>query len=312
MGPAAGAAVMGTGIASSALALDGEEALSRVLLAVTAAMWIGLALSVTTLALRDPGRIRKDAQSPTALTGVAGTAVLGTRLTLVGWAWAGFALLAVAVALWVVLLGTVLSHWETPTVGVSLLLTVSIQSVAILAAVVGASENAVWLVAVALAPFLAGLVLYGFVIARFDLHQLVTGRGDQWITGGALAISALAAARITLAAESVGALGGITGALEDASIALWAATLAWLPVLLVTEVAQPRLGYDVRRWSTVFPVGMYAVCSFVVGTAASASGLTDFAEVWVWVAVAVWAVVFAGSVRRAQPFSPRVTRYGPG
>jgi tellurite resistance protein TehA-like permease len=230
---------------------------------------------------------------------VAGTAVLGTRLTLLGWHWAGIALLVVAVVLWLGLVGTVLRHWQTPTVGVSLLLTVSIESVAILAAVLGESENAAWLVVAALVPFVAGLALYGFVIARFDLRQLVAGRGDQWITGGALAISALAAARITLAAESLGVLGGVTGVLQDVSIALWAATIAWLPVLLVTEVAQPRLRYDVRRWSTVFPVGMYAACSFVVGTAVSAAVLTDFARIWVWVALAVWALVFAGTLRRA-------------
>ena len=65
---------------------------------------------------------------------------------------------------------------------------------------------------------------------------------------------------------------------------LWALTIAWLPVLLAAEVLRPRLRYDVRRWSTVFPVGMYAACSFVVGAAARAPGITDFARVWVWVA----------------------------
>jgi len=295
---------MGTGIASSALSLDGQETLSRVLLVIAAAMWITLAIGLGTLALRDPGRIRHDAQSPTALTGVAGTAVLGTRLTLLGWAWVGIALLSIAVVLWLALVGTVLGHWRTPTVGASLLLTVSVESLAILAAVLGESRDAAWLVIAALAPFVAGLAFYGVVIARFDLRQLIIGRGDHWITGGALAISALAAARITLAAESTGVLGGLTGALEDASIALWAATMVWLPVLLVTEALRPRPGYDVRRWSTVFPVGMYAACSFVVGEVASASGLTAFAEVWVWVALAVWGVVFAGTLMSRVPASP--------
>jgi hypothetical protein len=35
-----------------------------------------------------------------------------------------------------------------------------------------------------------------FVISRFDLRQLVVGHGDHWITGGALAISTLAAGKI--------------------------------------------------------------------------------------------------------------------
>jgi hypothetical protein len=288
---------MGTGIASGALSLDGQEALSSALLSLAAAMWIALALGVAILAFRDPGRIRRDAESPTALTGVAATAVLGTRLTLLGWGWAGIALLGLSVALWLVLVVAVLSHWRTPTVGVSLLLTVAAESLAVLAAVVGESQNASWLVAASLAPFLLGLAFYGFVIARFDLRQLLTGRGDQWITGGALAISALAAARIALAAEHVGVLGGLTALLEDTSVALWAATIAWLPVLLAAEAAKPRIRYDARRWSTVFPVAMYAACSFVVGTEAGAGGLMDFAKIWVWVALAVWVVVFAGAIR---------------
>ena len=41
---------------------------------------------------------------------------------------------------------------------------------------------------------------------------------------------------------------------------------------------------------------MYAACSFVVGKVASAQA-TDFARVWVWVALAVWALVATGLVR---------------
>jgi hypothetical protein len=33
-------------------------------------------------------------------------------------------------------------------------------------------------------------------MSRFDVRELVIGRGDQWITGGALAISALTATNI--------------------------------------------------------------------------------------------------------------------
>jgi uncharacterized membrane protein YoaK (UPF0700 family) len=43
---------------------------------------------------------------------------------------------------------------------------------------------------------------------------------------------------------------------------------------------------------------MYAACSFVVGAAAGASALTHFAQVWIWVALAVWLVVATGTVRR--------------
>jgi len=81
------------------------------------------------------------------------------------------------------LLTPVPTHWVTPTVGVSLVLTVSTQSLT-LSAALAASERADWLLYAALAPFLLGLVFYVFVISRFDFRQLGVGRGDHWITGG--------------------------------------------------------------------------------------------------------------------------------
>jgi tellurite resistance protein TehA-like permease len=186
----------------------------------------------------------------------------------------------------------------TPTVGVSLVLTVSTESLAVLSAAVAQHERAPWLLHAALGPFLLGLAFYLFVISRFDLRQLTTGRGDHWITGGALAISTLAAGRIALAANSLHTLGGIHHVLKTASVVLWAMTMAWLPFLVAAELLRPRLTYDVRRWSTVFPVGMYAACSFLSGAAADAPGVTDFARVWVWAGVAVWLVVTAAMLRR--------------
>jgi hypothetical protein len=59
--PAAGAEVMGTGIVSIALSLDGQETLSRVILAIAAVMWVALALLLPLRAARDPAGFRADA-----------------------------------------------------------------------------------------------------------------------------------------------------------------------------------------------------------------------------------------------------------
>jgi tellurite resistance protein TehA-like permease len=297
--PASGAVVMGTGIVSIALSLDGHETISRIVLVFDAVFWVTLSVLLPARATRDRTRFRSDVRTPAALTSAAGTAVLGTRLSLLGWHWAGAALFVIAGALWLALLVPVLTNWRTPTVGASLVLTVSTESLAVLAAVLATRDPAHGLLIAALAPFVLGLAFYVFVIARFDLRQLSVGRGDHWITGGALAISTLAAARLTIGAKALGTLGGGGGALRDLALGLWVVTMLWLPVLLLAEVLRPRLGYDVRRWSTVFPVGMYAACSFAVGTAAHASAVTSFARVWVWVALAVWTAVLAAMLRRA-------------
>jgi len=296
--PESGAIVMGTGIVSTGLAVDGRETLSRGLLVICAVAWVALALLLGAALLRDRPQVERAARTLPALTGVAATEVLGSRLIMLGWNWAGTVLLVIALVLWLALLRPVLTHWAVPTIGVSFLLTVSTESLAVLSGSVAAAEGARWLLDVALAPFVLGLAFYAFVFARFDFRQLGLGHGDQWITGGALAISTLAAAGITLSGRTLHALVGIAGALKVTTVVLWCLTIVWLPLLVFAEVARPRLAYDVRRWSTVFPVGMYAACSFQAGSAAHVPAITDFAKVWVWVGVAVWVIVFAAMLAR--------------
>jgi hypothetical protein len=296
--PAAGAEVMGTGIVSVGLSLDHHETLSRILLVIASVMWVTLAVLVPLRARRDRARFLADVRTPPALTSVAGTAVLGTRFALLGWTGVGIAMLVLALGVWSLLLTPVLRHWKTPTVGASLVLTVSTESLAVLAATLALLERTDWLLVAALAPFVLGLCFYVFVIARFDVNQLAVGHGDHWITGGALAISTLAAGKLLAGAKGLAILGGGGGFLKNVALGLWVLTMLWLPVLLVVEVVWPRFEYDVRRWSTVFPFGMYAACSFVVGAAAHASAISSFARVWIWIALAVWAVVLAAMIRR--------------
>jgi tellurite resistance protein TehA-like permease len=151
----------------------------------------------------------------------------------------------------------------------------------------------------ALVPFGLGLGLYVLVLSRFDFRQLAVGHGDHWITGGALGIAALAAGTIAAGAKALGVLGDGGGALEDMAIALWVLTMLWLLVLLFAEARWRRFGYDARRWSTVFPLGMYAACSFAVGVVAHAGGITAFARVWVWVGTAAWAIVLLATIGHA-------------
>jgi Voltage-dependent anion channel len=291
--PAAGTWVMGTAIVSIGLSLDGRELLSRVILAMAVAVWATLAGLLPLRAARDTTRFRTDVRTPGALTAPVATAVLGTRLTLLGWAWAGIATLMIALALWTALLRPVLAGWKSPTVGTSLLLAVSAESLAVLGATLASQERARWLLIAAFVPFALGLVFYLFVIGRFDFRQLAVGHGDHWITGGALGIAALAAARIAAAASTLGILGGGGGALEDIALGLWALTMLWL-------VARwPRLAYDERRWATVFPLGMYAACSFAVGVTAHAGAILSFARAWVWIGLASWVIVAAATIRRS-------------
>jgi len=294
---AGGAVVMGTGIVSTGLALDGQTLLSLVLLGLTALVWCIVAAAVAAAALAARGALLEHARTPGALTWVAGTNVLGARLSLLGWDRAAAALLALAVALWLVLVPAVLSRWRTPTVGLSFLLAVATESVAVLSARLAVTDGIRWLALAALVPCALGLLFYLLVLARFDLRQLGVGAGDHWIAGGALAIAALAVARCAQAVSVLHGRAGEGSALATAALAVWAAAAAWLPALLAAELVRRRRGFDERRWSTVFPLGMYAACSFAAPGAAGIGGLATFARVWIWPAFAAWLLVAAASVR---------------
>jgi Voltage-dependent anion channel len=295
---------MGTAIVSIGLYLDGVKVVSRVLLAAAGIAWIVAGVLAGLCVWAERTELAHRAAAPGTLALVAGSAVLGTRLVFLGWIAAGAALLSIAVVLSLTLMPLVVAHWRTPTVGVSLMPAVATQSVAILAAELGGRLSAAWLIEVAFAVFLVGLGFYVAAMARFDRHQLLVGRGDHWITGGALAISSLAAGSIAIGAQGLGAPGGLAIALKDVAVALWALTMVWLPVLLVAELARPRLRYTAERWSTVFPVGMYAASAFIVAAVAGSPAIRDFARIWVWIAAATWLAVLAGMSRRVLRSPP--------
>jgi tellurite resistance protein TehA-like permease len=303
--PASGAVVMATGIVSIALSLDGQHALSYVLLAAAAAAWIMLCLVLAGRIVRERERVCNEACSPAALTGAASTAVLGARLAMVGWSRVAIVLLGIAAAVWLLLLVPVLRHWVTPTSGVSFLLTVSTESLAVLCATLAGREHATWLLYVALVLLAVGVAFYVFAISSFDPHQIALGHGDHWITGGALAVAALAGGRVTLAAHSLDALHGISASLKDIALALWLLAIAWLPVLLAAEALRPRLRYDIRRWSTVFPFGMYAACSFTIGAVSGTRAITDFARLWTWIGLGAVLITFIAMIRRGLQFARR-------
>jgi hypothetical protein len=290
---------MGTGIVSIGLALDHQQTLSQILFGIAVALWLILFASFTGRCLWQRPRWRQEARAPEALTTVAGTAVVGDRLTLLGEDWAGYLLLLVALTLWLLLLPRILRHWSTPTTGAAFMLTVATESLAVLAALLATEGRVAWLAAAALAPLVLGLGAYLFVVAQVDLRQLLLGRGDHWIFGGALAIATLACARSTAALSATATLVDIHPALREATLALWAAAALWLPALLLGELVAPRIAYDTCRWSTVFPVGMYAVCSIAAGSVTGTGGLTSFGRTWIWVSLALWTIVFIAMLRRA-------------
>ncbi|WJV46632.1 hypothetical protein [Streptomyces flavofungini] len=165
------------------------------------------------------------------------------------------------------------------------------QGLAVLAATLCVAGEGDWLGEAALACFALGLLLYAYALLRFDFRQTVTGAGDHWVAGGALAISALAASKLTASPLWTGTGHDV---LRTLTFVLLGLALAWYAVLLAAEVARPRFHYDARRWATVFPLGMTAVAALTTGVVADVPWLRTLGRVLLWVGVAVWGLVWVG------------------
>jgi hypothetical protein len=291
---------MSTGILSTATQMAGLRWLSWGLLALAVLAELALGAVLVGRLLTDRPGWLADAGTPASLTGVAATAVIGGRIASLGRPGVAWVVLGVSALLWLVLLPLVLRNWQVPTVGASFLVCVATEGLAVLAGTLGAATGSRPAVAAGSALFLLGLVLYGVVVARFDWRQLVVGAGDQWVLAGALAIAGLAGAELLLAGDRLGLLGAVRQPLRLLDLVLWTVAVAGYAVLLGCELRWPRWRYDVRRWATVFPMGMTAAASFAVAQAERLPAVAVLGHVLLWPALAAWALTAGTAGRRLR------------
>ncbi|GAB2533916.1 MFS transporter [Nocardia heshunensis] len=288
--PAMGAFVMATGILSVGLHLTGFEPLSRAALALAAVVWLALATDFVSRLLWTHTRWEGEADTPPALTAVAATTVLGTRIALLGWHFVATALLVIAAILWPVLVTLVIAHWKRRMPGAVFLVCVATEGLAVLGATLARAGVGEWLMTAALVCFVLGILLYALAFTHFDLTQIWRGAGDQWVMTGALAISALAGSKLVGWHWWAGSLDSI---LRIMSLALVGVNLAFYVILVVAEVVRFRPGYNVRRWATVFPLGMTAVAVLSTGAALDLGWARVLGRVLLAVAGVVWLLISA-------------------
>ncbi|MFJ9565381.1 hypothetical protein ACIRQQ_35760 [Streptomyces fuscichromogenes] len=299
---AAGAAALATGVLSTGLHLAGAEAVSRVALVAACALWAASAADAVVRLAFDRRRWAAWARTPDALTAVAATAVLGTRFSALGWQTPAAALLALSAVLWPPLLVLAVRHWRPRMPGAVFLACVATEGLTVLGATLAAALTTAWPAHLALVLFWLGLAMYGLAVPRFEWRRIAAGPGDQWMAGGALAISALAGARL-LAADGARLYlwnDDDRGVLRVVTVALLVLGLVWFVVLLAAEAAWPRPRPDVRRWATVFATGMTATATLSVAADVGGAWLRRPGAVLVWVAVAAWLTVAAGAVANAR------------
>ncbi|MCM6772016.1 hypothetical protein NDR87_03015 [Nocardia sp. CDC159] len=307
--PAAGWFVMATATLSIGLRPIGLEPLSAIGLVLAGGAWLLLAADFALRLLSDRQRWRGAADSPPALTAVAATTVLGAGLALAGWPVAAGAALLLAIAVWPLLLTFVIRHGGARIPGAAFLVCVCTQGIAVLALTLASAERARWLDWVGLVFWCGGVGLAAAAFARFDLRQVWTGRGDQWVAAGALAISALAAAELLGADHWT---GGAQQALRVFTLALVALDLIGYVLLLLAEIVRPRPDHDIRRWATVFPLGMTAVAVRAAAVATGVPGLSALGTILLLIAGAAW-LYTCGALpgERIRPNRPSSLPSGP-
>jgi tellurite resistance protein TehA-like permease len=280
--------VMASGIVSVAASLQGLPSLSWALFAVACLGWATLALTLT------PRLLAEASATPPrfeAFAVVAATAVLGTRLALMGEMVLALALWALAAAVWLTVLARRPRGGRAD--GAWFLIVVGTESLAVLASLLALHWGAA-LADAALACWVLGLCVYPAVATAIgaELRRRPRFGPDLWIAMGALAIATLAGTELLLGAERLHTLAAVQGWLRATDLATWGLASAWIPVLIAAELRH-RAGWRtaVGRWSFVFPLGMYAVATQQLGRTASLAPLVGLGRAFFVLALLAWALV---------------------
>ncbi len=324
LSPAYFALVMATGIVSIASERAGLRAIAAVLLWLNVAQYLFLWIFTSWRLLRYRQALLDDLMDhqsgPGFFSAVAATSVLGNQLILIGAYDVALALWIFGLFLWIVLtyaIFTTLTIKEAkPTIdqgitGAWLLAVVATQSIALLSALLARHFHqpvrlhvnfvalSMWLWGGMMYLWIISLIFYRYAFFRFAPADF---SAPYWINMGAMAISTLAGSILIENATDAPFLETLLPFLKGFTIFFWATGTWWIPMLVVLGVWRHLIRkfpfrYEPLYWGTVFPLGMYAVCTFEMVDAMSLDFLLPVANVFVYVALLAWATAFFGLVQ---------------
>lgn len=323
LSPAYFALVMATGIVSIASDRAGFSTIASILLWLNAGQYLVLWTLTAWRLLRYRRALFDDLTDHRAAPGffsaVAATSVMGNELILTGAYDLAFAFWIFGLFIWIALTYTIfttLTIKETkPTIdqgitGAWLLAVVATQSIAVLSALLSRHFEqpvrlhinfvalSMWLWGGMMYIWMISLIFYRYTFFKFSPADFLP---PYWINMGAMAISTLAGALLIENTADAAFLETMIPFLRGFTIFFWATGTWWIPMLVILVVwryfyKKFPLSYNPLYWGTVFPLGMYAVCTFEMVHAMSLDFLLPIARAFVYVALLAWATTFGALI----------------
>lgn len=316
--------VMSTGIIAISLKRHGVPLLAWTMFPASILFYLILVVAMGLRIAHHPERVIADYNShwkgPGHFTFPAATLIIGIEwVVIAGSIPMATAMLVIGGIFWALITYTFIPlaivREDKPSFGGAVngawfIIVVSTQSIALLGEALAsvAGHSMPWLGFASFALFLAGLLLYlffaSFILLRLVFYPMTPKdlSATYWVSMGALAITCMAALRVSTLDSVLPQLHECKGFVLSVGILAWAGATWWFPHLIFLGVWRHRvkkypLVYNPRYWSIVFPLGMYSVCTREMSKVWGIAWLGTWSRIGLTVAFIVWLIVIIGMIK---------------
>jgi tellurite resistance protein TehA-like permease len=190
---------------------------------------------------------------------------------------------------------------------VCIVATQAVSRLIVMVASTTSTESAQPLVFVALVLWLGGGALYLWIMTliffryTFLPMQPTDLTPPYWINMGAVAISALAGTTLIEHGDLSPVVSNILPFVKGFTLFFWSIGSWWIPMLLFLGFWRHvlrgiPLKYDPLYWGAVFPLGMYSVSTYHLGSVLDAPFLAPISTLFLGIAAIAWTVTFVGLI----------------